>query len=141
MTGKQAFTAMPAKTQGKIDLHHHIYPAALTAAIERNGGDPSGWFVPLWIIEADHDICKAVGVASAVLSCTAPGLDIEPDPQKAQELTWACNEFNAKIRDDEPRKYGFFASVPSIFDTEAAIEEMTDALDTLKADGVVLMFR
>lgn len=132
---------MPAKTQGKIDVHHHVYPPVFTEAIKRNGGDPSGWFVPPWTIEADHELCEQMGVESAILSCTAPGPDIEPDSKEAQKLARACNEFNARIRDDEPQKYGFFASVPSLLDTKAAIEEMTYALDTLKADGVVLMTR
>lgn len=132
---------MPARIQGKIDVHHHVYPPSFTEAIKGNGGDPSGWFVPPWTIGADHDLCEKMGVGSAILSCTAPGPDIEPDPRKARELARACNEFNAKVRDDEPLKYGFFASVPSLLDTKAAIEEMDYAMDTLKADGVVLMSR
>lgn len=132
---------MPVTTQHKIDVHHHIYPPVYTKALKDAGGDPSGWFVPPWSIEADHELCRSMGVSTAVLSCTAPGPDIEKDPSKAQALARACNEYSASIRDAEPEAYGFFASVPSLLHAERAIEEMSYALDTLKADGVVLMSR
>ncbi|KAF4963579.1 hypothetical protein F66182_18117, partial [Fusarium sp. NRRL 66182] len=38
---------------GKIDVHHHYYPPTFTAALKRAGGDPSGWIVPTWTLEAD----------------------------------------------------------------------------------------
>lgn len=128
-------------TQLKIDVHHHVYPLIYTQALENAGGDPSGWFVPPWSIEADHDLCRKMGVSTAILSCTAPGPDIERDPSKAQALARAFNEYSASIRDAEPRAYGFFASVPSLLHIERAIEEMSHALDSLQADGIVLMSR
>ena len=51
------------------------------------------------------------------------------------------NEFSAKIRDDEPDKYGFFAALPSLLDGKLAHEEMAYALDELKADGITLFIR
>ena len=125
----------------KIDVHHHVYPPVYTEALQRNGGDPSGWFVPKWTLEADYELCHQVGVSTAILSVTAPGPDIEKEPQEAQKLARACNEFNAKIRAANPQDYGFFASVPNLLNTEAALEEMRYALDTLQADGIVLLTR
>lgn len=132
---------MAKRIQNKIDVHHHVYPPVFTEALNRHGGDPSGWYVPPWTIEADHDLCRQIGVGTAILSCTAPGPDIEPDAGEAKELARACNEFNAKVRDAEPAAYGFFASVPSLLNADDAIEEIQYALDTLHADGVVLMTR
>lgn len=128
-------------TKDKIDVHHHVYPPVYTEALQRAGGDPSGWFVPKWTLEADHDLCERVGIATSILSCTAPGPDIETDAKAAQKLARACNEFNAGIRDTHPQQYGFFASIPNLLNTEAAIEEMKYALDTLHADGINLMTR
>jgi 6-methylsalicylate decarboxylase len=82
-----------------------------------------------------------MGVGTVILSATAPGPDIEKEPAAAQALARAINEFNAQIRDAQPQSYGFFASVPSLLNTDASIEEMRYALDDLKADGVVLMTR
>ncbi|OQN95393.1 hypothetical protein B0A48_18572 [Cryoendolithus antarcticus] len=132
---------MPAKIQGKIDVHHHVYPPAYTAAIKAHGGDPSGWYIPSWTVEADHAICREIGISTAILSCTAPGPGIEPDVEKAQQLARTCNEFSAGLRDADPTAYGFFASVPSLLDTKAVLEEIDYALDVLNADGVVLMTR
>ena len=132
---------MAARTQAKIDVHHHVYPPAYTEALERAGGDPSGWYIPPWTVQLSHDLCKQMGVGTAYLSCTAPGPDIEKDPAEAQKLARACNGFNAKVKGAEPEKYGFFASVPNLLNTEVAIEEMRYALDDLNADGVCLMTR
>jgi 6-methylsalicylate decarboxylase len=37
--------------------------------------------------------------------------------------------------------YGFFASLPSLFDTEACLAEIAYAFDTLRADGITLLTR
>lgn len=129
------------KNKSKVDVHHHIYPPAYTEALQRHGGDPSGWFVPKWTLEADYELCDQMGISTAILSCTAPGPDIEKDPKAAQALARTCNEFSARIRDTHPQDYGFFASVPNLLNTEAALEEMKYALDTLHADGIVLFTR
>ena len=132
---------MSANVKTKIDVHHHVYPPVFTEALQRNGGDPSGWFIPKWTLEADQDLCSKVGIATTILSCTAPGPDIEKDPEEAQKLARACNGYNADIRDKHPESYGFFASVPDLLNTETAIEEMKYALDTLHADGIILLTR
>jgi hypothetical protein len=51
------------------------------------------------------------------------------------------NEFGAAIRDDDADKFGFFASLPSLLDTEAALSEIKYAFDTLHADGVTIFTR
>lgn len=125
----------------KIDVHHHVYPPIFTEALQRAGGDPSGWYIPEWTVEADHEICEAIGVSTTILSVTAPGPAIEKDSAQAAKLARKCNEFCAKLRDDEPKAYGFFASVPSLLNTEACLEEIEFALDELKADGIILLTR
>lgn len=132
---------MPARIQNKIDVHHHVYPPIYTEALRRAGGDPSGWYVPPWTLEADNELCTEMGVGTAILSCTAPGPDIEKEITEAQKLARACNEFNANIRDFHFHQYGFFASVPNLLHTDVALEEIKYALNTLQADGVILFTR
>ncbi|CAG8904436.1 unnamed protein product [Penicillium egyptiacum] len=125
----------------KIDVHHHFYPAAMREALDRAGGDPSGWYTPPWTLELDQDMGRHLKVATSILSVTAPGPGIERDATKAAALARSCNESAAAIRDAQPHQYGFFASVPSLFDTEAVLEEIDYACTTLRADGVTLFTR
>ncbi len=81
------------------------------------------------------------GITTTILSLTAPGACILKDPKASAELARKTNEFAAKIRDDQPKKYGFFAALPNILDKENAMAEIAYALDTLKADGVTLFTR
>ncbi|KAJ5972440.1 Amidohydrolase 2 [Penicillium vulpinum] len=110
----------------KIDVHHHFYPPAMRQAMDRAG---------------DKDIAREMKVTTTILSVTAPGPEIEPDAAKAVDLARNCNEYAAAIRDAHPKQYGFFATVPSLFDTAAALEEIEYACTTLRADGVTLYTR
>ena len=61
----------------------------------------------------------------------------------ADALTLAreINDTAARIRDTHPARYGFFATLPSLLDTDAAIAEIDRALDELGADGVTVFTR
>lgn len=72
---------------------------------------------------------------------TAPGACIEKDVAAAAHLARASNEYAAAIRDAHPKSYGFFASLPSLLDTKASLEEVAYSLDVLGADGVPLFTR
>lgn len=87
-------------------------------AIHQAGGDPSGWYIPAWTLESDRELCKSIGVQTAILSHTAPGPEIKTDPVEAAFLARELNSFSAKVRDDDPGHYGFFASLPSMLDTQ-----------------------
>lgn len=110
-------------------------------ALDEAGGDPSGWYIPAWTLDLDQKINQMMDVHTTILSVTAPGPVILKDPTAAAELARECNEAAAGIRDGAPTRYGFFASVPSLFDTDLAIEEIRYALDVLKADGITLFTR
>jgi 6-methylsalicylate decarboxylase len=125
----------------RIDVHHHVYAPLYTEVLNANGGDPSGWYIPKWTLELDRALCSKVGIQTAILSATAPGPSILSDPTEAAALARKLNEFNAQVRDQDPTHYGFFASVPSLIDTELCLAEIRHAFDTLHADGVVLMTR
>ncbi|KAJ5753790.1 Amidohydrolase 2 [Penicillium nucicola] len=125
----------------KIDVHHHFYPAAMRQALDRAGGDPSGWYIPPWTLDLDQDMTRRMKVTTTILSITAPGPAIESDVAKASALARSCNLSAATIRDAKPTQYGFFASLPSLFDTEAVLEEIDYAYNTLQADGVTLFTR
>ncbi|KAI9928667.1 hypothetical protein ASPWEDRAFT_149251 [Aspergillus wentii DTO 134E9] len=125
----------------KIDVHHHFYPPVLREAIDAAGGDPSGWYLPPWTLALDQEINRIMNVSTTILSVTAPGPVIAKEPSAAAQLARECNLYASQIRDANPKQYGFFASLPSLFDTDLALEEIRYALDILNADGVTLFTR
>nr|POE92392.1 6-methylsalicylic acid decarboxylase [Quercus suber] len=126
-------------THGEIDVHHHVYPPAMTAALERNGGDPSGWYVPPWTLELENELCEKHSISTSILTVTAPGPAIERDPTVAAKLTRECNEFCANLRDQQPQRFGFFACLPDLRQVDTTVDEIRYALDVLKADGIILL--
>lgn len=145
------------RAQTKVDVHHHMVPAfyaegiycsrlrwmaSLTdlLAVAGAGGDPSGFPTPQWSPAASLALMEKVQSKTAILSITAPGPCILQG-QASRDLARQSNEYAAKLRDENPSRFGFFASVPSLLDTEAAIAEITYALDVLHADGVTLFTR
>ncbi|KAI0144423.1 amidohydrolase 2 [Xylariaceae sp. FL1272] len=125
----------------KIDTHHHMVPAFYAEAIEQNGGDPTGWSTPGWSPTASKLLMNRMGIKSAILSVTAPGACVVEDPLKQQNLARRLNEYAAALRDEDPYSFGFFASLPDIRNTSAALAEIRYAFDDLGADGVTLFTR
>ena len=83
-----------------------------------------------------------IGVATGILSITSPGVVIlGEDGEAASRLARQINEFAAKLRNTNPRKFGFFATLPSLMDVDATIKEIRYAFDELHADGVCLYTR
>ena len=109
--------------------------------LDNAGGDPSGWYTPPWSEQEDRDFSKSVGNKTTILSVTAPGACIEKDPVQAAKLARDCNEYCASLKQNDPAAYGFFASLPSLFDTQASLTEIAYAFDHLAADGVTLFTR
>ncbi|RFU74293.1 amidohydrolase family [Trichoderma arundinaceum] len=125
----------------RIDVHHHFVPDFYRQALEISGGDPSGWFIPEWSPELDQKVNDKFGITTTILSLTAPGACILKDPKASANLARQANEFCAKLRDERPREYGFFAALPNLLDKELTLKEIAHAYDVLKADGVVLFTR
>ncbi|KAF1360835.1 2-amino-3-carboxymuconate-6-semialdehyde decarboxylase [Lizonia empirigonia] len=124
----------------KIDTHHHIVPDFYAQAVTDAGGDPSGWPTPAWSANASETMMTQLGVKTAIFSVTAPGACIL-DGQASYDLARRMNEYSASLRDAQPCKFGFFANLSNLLDTTATLNEIAYALDTLKADGVVLFTR
>lgn len=83
-----------------------------------------------------------IGVSTAIFSITAPGVVILGDGSEASaRLARQINEEVAQMRDLKPKTFGFFATLPSLMNPDAAIKEIRYALDELHADGVCLCTR
>ncbi|WP_327297846.1 amidohydrolase family protein [Streptomyces sp. NBC_01197] len=122
----------------RIDVHQHIVPPVWAKALESRGMDSGGWAIPAWSAADAITMMDEQGIATGVLSVTAPGVRLDDDVAGARALARAVNEYGAERVKDHPDRIGSFASIP-LPDVEGALEETAYALDTLGADGVVLM--
>jgi predicted TIM-barrel fold metal-dependent hydrolase len=128
---------LPAR--GLIDVHAHFLPPSYRRAIERAGAEhPDGiahW--PSWDAEAATELMDSLGIASAVLSVSTPGLLVGGGTDPVA-LAREVNEEGVALARGAPGRFGCFASLP-LPDVDAAAAEAARALDTLGADGVVVM--
>lgn len=127
---------------GRIDVHQHLIPSTWLSALESRGGSV-GWPVPQWSSQKAVDLMDAHGIATGIVSVTAPGVVLNPAPvtgpdQAARELARSVNDYSAALVADRPDRFGFFASLP-LPDVDGALAEVGRAFDDLHADGVVLL--
>ncbi|MEO8118418.1 MAG: amidohydrolase family protein, partial [Rhodoferax sp.] len=124
---------------GRIDLHHHILPPEYIAQMgeKRIGAPAPNGLTPRWSVSQSIEAMDRQGISKAIVSISAPGVWLG-ERTASVKLARACNEFAAKMVSDHPARFGFFACLP-LPDVKAALAELNYALDTLHADGVVLM--
>jgi len=126
------------RAQDRIDVHHHIIPPAFAREMARLGLDKvAGAPLPAWNPQDSLQIMDDNGIRTALTSLSAPGVYFG-DKTAATALARACNEFAADMRQRHPQRFGNFAVLPTPF-ADLAAEEASYALDTLGADGVVLL--
>lgn len=121
----------------RIDVHQHIVPPVWAETLAAQGLDSGGWAIPDWSPKSAVAMMDQQGIATGVLSVTAPGVHLG-DKAQARDLARAVNEYGAEVVKDNPDRFGYFAGIP-LPDADAAVAEAVHALDTLHADGVVLM--
>jgi predicted TIM-barrel fold metal-dependent hydrolase len=158
LTGALASLALPAavlrpgtapsvtqQTRYRIDLHHHFGPPTWVRAM-RDGGqlrsadNPNGLLSPAnttWTVEQTLADLERGGGAAAVISITNPGLFLG-DIGQAIRLARECNDFGARVVQDNPTRFGLFAAMP-LPDVDATLREIEYAYDQLHVDGVGFM--
>jgi gamma-resorcylate decarboxylase len=128
--------------QGKIALEEHFNVSAFDAEVpEYVSRDP----------EARKDIRRrlfdvhamrledmdAAGISRCLLSLTAPGVQAEPDPERAVSGARQANDALAEIIAANPARYSGFAALP-MQDTRAAVTELERCAEELGLSGVLL---
>jgi predicted TIM-barrel fold metal-dependent hydrolase len=123
---------------GRIDVHHHVIPPVFVEAMSRRGiSKVAGAPLPIWKPEDSINVMNENGIQTAITSLSAPGVYFGNLPE-ACDLARRCNEFSAEMAGRYPQRFGSFAVLPMPF-TEHACKEAIYALDTLNADGIVLL--
>lgn len=125
------------KQPARIDTHMHTVPPRYAQWLARLGINAGGREIPTWNVSAALDLLESLGASGAVMSVSTPGVHLGDDAQ-ARAMAREVNEFAARHCQDHPRQLGFFATL-TLPDVDGAIAEAVHALDTLQADGVVLM--
>jgi predicted TIM-barrel fold metal-dependent hydrolase len=129
---------MSKKTK-RIDVHHHILPKEYVEKLkEINITKSLGADFPKWTPETSLSFMKKVGIETAIVSMTSPGVYFKEHKEFSIEISRWCNEYMAQLKKDYPGKFGAFASIPLGLVKES-IEELKYAIDVLKLDGVCLL--
>lgn len=124
-------------TLNRIDLHHHVLPPDFVADLGRRRIEWTGGAgVPTWNVSIARETMATYGIAAAIAS-------VQPqvywgDTVSAAQWARHCNEYLARIVQDDPGHFGGFASVP-LPDAASACREAAYALDDLGLDGVLLL--
>ena len=126
----------------RIDVHHHILPPRYSSWLRAQGvSDAGGRELPAWSVEETLRLMDEREIAKAIVSVSAPG--VHPDPKKRDDATARAmarevNEFAARLAQDQPERFGFFAML-TLPDVAGALREQEHAFDALGAAGVVLL--
>src|SRR5262245_44693308 len=120
-----------------IDVHHHMLPPALTAALAEHGvtaigGEP----LPAWEPSQSIELMVRAGIARAVLSVPIPLHFVPPD--EAARLSGEINRFGVDCVRQWPDRFGFFASLP-LPDVATSAAVAAVALDEQGAAGVAML--
>src|SRR5258708_861557 len=121
----------------RIDVHQHVVPPFYAKALPTHGGDPSGTVIPQWSPESAIDFMDSQEIATGILSLTAPSV-VRWYKSERREMARRVNEYTADLVAKRPDRFGNFATLP-VPDVDGALLELEHALDTLRADGVILL--
>jgi 6-methylsalicylate decarboxylase len=119
----------------RIDTHVHLVPDDYRSVIEQR----SLWPLPLppWSPEITDEFIDRHQIDAAVMSVAPPGVWFG-DSGLAGELARMVNEATAGFVGAAPQRYAGLAVLP-LPDVDAAMDELSHALDVLELDGVALL--
>jgi predicted TIM-barrel fold metal-dependent hydrolase len=115
-----------SRGRGRVDVHHHMLPPFQPNMTTRN-------YTP----QVSLDAMDKFGVESAVLSLTIAAEYLYDGTEKSIKFAREANEYGAKAMQANPKRLGFFATLPAK-SIDASLREIEYAFDTLKCDGVSL---
>ena len=119
---------------GRIDVHQHVLPPFWVEGLRQKN---SVHRPPMWSPEAAIEFMNFRNIAKGILSLTAPGI-LNWSGDERPSIARRVNEYTAELVSRWPERFGNFATLP-LPDVDAALAEVSHALDTLAADGMILL--
>jgi predicted TIM-barrel fold metal-dependent hydrolase len=122
-------------TVPRIDAHAHLVPDAYRAELLRRNvfAQP----IPPWSPEIMLAFMHRHQIDATVVSVAPLGVYFG-DQALARELARVCNEATAELVRSAPARFAGLAVLP-LPDVDDALAELTDSLDRLHLDGVILL--
>ncbi len=122
--------------QNRIDVHHHALPQFYREA-QTAGGYPSTAYrdFPDWSPETSLALMGRLGIATALMSFTAPGVYFG-DRAATAVLARRCNDYLAGLVAAHPGRFGALAVLP-FPDTDDCLVEIARCQDELGLDGFI----
>ncbi|WP_246519984.1 amidohydrolase family protein [Ancylobacter lacus] len=126
------------RSSDSIDVHAHFVPDFYADALRGAGHEkPDGMpAIPSWDVDGALKTMDLLGVRTALLSVSSPGVHFGDDA-RARQLARRVNEEGRRLVLAHPDRFGLFASLP-LPDMAGALDEAAYALDELRADGIIL---
>lgn len=135
-TSSSASAAEGAQNESMlIDVHHHVFAPDYLRELESANlaENPAR----KWSLSRSMDDMDKAGVTRALTSPTTPVASFG-DSATRQRVARICNEYAAKLAQDYPSRFGFFATLPML-DVQGSLAEIAYSMDVLKANGVAML--
>lgn len=121
-----------------IDVHHHFIPSFYVDTLHEQGIHMvAGANLPSWDPQRSLKAMNLNGIRTALTSISSPGVYFG-NKEAAVSLARRCNEYAKEIKVSYPGRFGSFAILPMPL-PEESVREAVYALDSLKAEGIVLL--
>ena len=117
-----------------IDVHHHFLPRDYLEKVGTASNTTASGRLPDWDLAHTLEMMESVGIGGALLSISSPGVGIGPGSVRMARL---MNEIAARMRDDDPSRFGFLATLP-MTEPQDCLAEIEYAFDVLGADGAAI---
>jgi 6-methylsalicylate decarboxylase len=118
----------------RVDTHVHLVPDDYRALLDKRGVSPLP--LPPWSRQMTEEFMDRYAIDAAVMSLGPPGVWFG-DTGLGAELARMANEAIAGLVRSAPKRFAGLATLP-LPDVDAALAEVSYALDVLELDGVAL---
>jgi predicted TIM-barrel fold metal-dependent hydrolase len=133
LAGMGGIALAAAAGRHRIDVHHHFVPPQYLKEAPPLARDILGRYG--WTPQKSLEEMDQSGVDVAMLSFPMPLLWF-PGVGQARQLARMCNDYCADVVRQHPGRFGLFATLPPLEDTEGCLQEIAYAYGSINSDGV-----